>query len=90
MEGRQVVTSDDERLGTVLAERDGCVIVEMGHVFKSKHAIPQDFLHDHDGVLHATVAKDVVSESPKVAVDDFDAGEIRRHYGLEVEFARED
>jgi hypothetical protein len=90
MEARQVVTSDDERLGTVLAVRDGCVIVETGHVFKSKHAIPHDFLHEHDGVLHATVAKNVVSESPKVDVDDFDAGEVRRHYGLEVEFAPED
>jgi hypothetical protein len=90
MEARQVVTSDDERLGTVLAERDGCVIVETGHLFKTKHAIPQDFLHEHDGVLHATVAKDVVSDSPKVDPDHFDAGEIRRHYGLEVEFAPED
>jgi hypothetical protein len=90
MEGRQVVTSDDERLGTVLAERDGCVIVETGHVFKTKHAIPHDFVHEHDGVLHTTVARDVVADSPKVDVDHFDAGEIRRHYGLEVEFAPED
>jgi hypothetical protein len=90
MEGRQVVTSDAEGLGTVLAERGDCVIVEMGHIFKSKHAIPNDFLHEHeDGVLHATVAKDVVSGSPKVDVDRFDRGEIRRHYGLDVEFENE-
>jgi hypothetical protein len=87
MEGRQVVTSDAERLGAVLAERDGCVIVETGHIFKTKHAIPHDFLHEHeDGMLHATVAKDVVSGSPKVDVDDFDRGEVRRHYGLDVDF----
>ena len=39
MEGRQVVTSDAEELGAVLAEREDCVIVEMGHIFKTKHAI---------------------------------------------------
>lgn len=91
MEGRQVVTSDAESLGTVLAERDGCVIVELGHIFKAKHAIPHDFLHEHgDGVLHATVAKDVVSDSPKVDVDDLDAGAVRRHYGLDVDFVRDE
>jgi hypothetical protein len=86
MEGRQVVTSDDAQLGTVIAQRDGCVIVETGHVFKTKHAIPQDFLHERAGVLHATVAKDVVAGSPKVDVDAFDEHAVRRHYGLEVDF----
>jgi hypothetical protein len=90
MEGRQVVTSDAEGLGTVVAERDDCVIVELGHIFKSKHAIPRDFLHEHgDGVLHATVAKEMISDSPKVDVDEFDSGAIRRHYGLDVEFENE-
>ena len=83
MEGRQVVTSDAEELGTVLAEREGCVIVETGHLFKTKHAIPRDFLHDDNGVLRATLAKDVIADSPKVKVDEFDAAAIRRHYGLE-------
>jgi hypothetical protein len=86
-EGRQVVTSDAEGLGTVVAERDGCVIVETGHIFKTKHAIPRDFLHEEgDGTLHATLSKDVISDSPKVDVDDFDHQAIRRHYGLEVDF----
>ena len=87
MEGRQVVTSDAEELGAVLAEREDCVIVEMGHIFKTKHAIPRDFLHEQDdGILHANVAKQVVSDSPKVDVDEFDRDAIRRHYGLDVEF----
>ena len=38
MEGQQVVTSDDQKLGTVIASRDDCAIVETGTVFKSKHA----------------------------------------------------
>ena len=46
MDRQTVVTSDDHKLGTVVDERDGCVIIESGHVFKSKHAIPREFLHD--------------------------------------------
>ena len=82
MEGQDVVTSDDHKLGTVVAEHDGCVVVEGGHVFKSRHAIPTDFLHEHDGVLRATVAKDVVDGSPKVDGDTFDANAVKLHYGL--------
>jgi hypothetical protein len=82
MEGQQVIGADDHRLGTVVAERDGCAIVELGHVFKSKHAIPEEFLHEYEGELRATVAKEIVSDSPKVDEDDFDANAVRLHYGL--------
>ena len=82
MKGQDVVSSDDHKLGTVVAEREDCVVVESGHVFKSRHAIPTDFLHEHDGVLRATVGKEVVDESPKADGDSFDANAIRMHYGL--------
>ena len=82
MEGQDVVTSDDHKLGTVVAERDGCVVIETGHVFKSRHAIPTDFLHEHDGVLRATVAKEIVDDSPKVDGEDFDLNAVKLHYGL--------
>ena len=57
MEGRTVVTSDDHKLGTVVAEPDGFVVVESGHMFKSRHAIPNDFLHEHEDVVRATVGR---------------------------------
>jgi hypothetical protein len=82
MEGQDVVTSDEHRLGHVVAERDGYVVVESGHVFKSRYAIPTDFLHEHDGVLRATVAKSVVTESPKLEEDEVDLDALRLHYGL--------
>ncbi len=83
MKGQDVVTNDDHTLGTVIAERDDCVIVETGHVFKTKHAIPRAFLHDHDGKLRATVTKDVVDASPKVDLQKWSCAEVRRHYGLD-------
>ncbi|MGZ4289936.1 MAG: hypothetical protein ACXVQQ_00470 [Gaiellaceae bacterium] len=82
MESQDIVTSDDHKLGTVVGERDGCVIVESGYVFKTRHAVPKDFLHEHGGVLRATVGKDVVNDSPKVDGDAFDADAVRLHYGL--------
>jgi hypothetical protein len=82
MEGRTVVTSDDHKLGTVVSEPDGFVIVESGHVFKARHAIPIDFLHEHEGVVRATVGKDVVQDSPKVDGDTFDEYAVKMHYGL--------
>ena len=82
MEGQDVITSDEHKLGHVVAERDGFVVVESGHVFKSRHAIPTDFLHEHDGVLRATVAKDVVTDSPRVERDEVDLESVRLHYGL--------
>jgi hypothetical protein len=87
MEGQTVVTSDDHKLGTVIAERDGCVIIETGHVFKSKHAIPREFLHEVDDTMRATVTKDVVDDSPKVDLDHWDCSTIRLHYGLDGPFA---
>jgi hypothetical protein len=86
MEGQEVVTSDDQKLGNVIASRDNTVIVETGTLFKSKHAIPQEFLHEHDGVLRATVTKDVVNDSPKVDPEHFDIAAVRSHYGLDGAF----
>lgn len=84
MKGQDVVTNDDHTLGTVIAERDGCAVIETGHVFKTKRAIPRAFLHDHDGVLRATVTKDVVDASPKIDLQDWNGDEIRQHYGLDA------
>jgi hypothetical protein len=86
MEHQTVVTSDDQKLGTVVDERDNCVVIETGHVFKTKHAIPREFLHEVDGVLRATVTKDVVSDSPKVDLESWDCSTVRLHYGLDGPF----
>jgi hypothetical protein len=86
MQGQTVVGSDDHKLGTVIDERDNCVIIETGHVFKSKHAIPREFLHDQGGELRATVTKEVVDDSPKVDLEHWDSAEVRLAYGLDGPF----
>jgi hypothetical protein len=81
-EGQTVVSADDHTIGKVVGHRDDCVLVETGHVFKTTHAIPATFLHEHEGQLRATVSKEVVGDSPKVDNDDFDCEVVLRHYGL--------
>jgi hypothetical protein len=81
--GTAVVTSDDHTIGKVVGVRDDCVLVETGHVFHSVHAIPQSFLHELDGKLRATVAKEIVDSSPKVSDDDWDGDVVLAHYGLD-------
>jgi hypothetical protein len=83
MHGYDVVTSDDQKIGTVMDVRDDCLIVEHGHVFKGQHAIPKTFVHvdDTEHVVRATVTKDVFSNSPKLS-GDWDCDEINRYYGL--------
>jgi hypothetical protein len=89
MEGLEVVTTDDHKLGTVIAERDDCVVVETGHIVKAKHAIPRSFLHEHDGVLRSTVSKDVITGSPKIDLENWDCQAVNLHYGLEVPFEQD-
>ena len=86
MEDQTVVTSDDQKLGSVIDERDDCVIIETGHMLKTKHAIPREFLHEVDGVLRATVTKDIVGDSPKVDLENWDVGAVRLHYGIDGVF----
>jgi hypothetical protein len=88
MEGQTIVTSDDHKLGTVIGERDDCVIIETGHVFKTTHALPREFIHEIDGELRATVPKSAVDESPKVDLEHWDCEAIKVHYGLEGGFVR--
>jgi hypothetical protein len=84
MHGYDVVTSDDHKIGHVVDERDDCLIVEHGHVFKAKHAIPKAFVSIDDSAetVRATITKDVFTDGPKVTEDEWDCDAVLRHYGL--------
>jgi hypothetical protein len=82
MHGTDVVTIDGDKIGHVVDERDGYLIVEHG-LMKTKHALPRKFVEqDSDsGVLRTTLSKSIVHDSPKVS-GDFDCETIAEHYGL--------
>jgi hypothetical protein len=82
MDRQVVIDSDNHELGAVVDERDGCVIVESGHLRKTRHAIPETFLHREGDEIRATVTREVVNASPKIDLDRWDPETVRLSYGL--------
>jgi hypothetical protein len=84
MEGFEVVTSDDSKLGHVVGRKGDHLIIEHGTLRKTKHAVPETFAHvdDADHVVRLSVPKQIVEDSPKLDGDSFDQQSIAQHYGL--------
>jgi hypothetical protein len=83
MEGYDVVTIDNEKVGTVTSASGDFLIVEHGLLRKSKHALPRQFAHVDDGEqqVRITVGKELFLDSPEVD-GDLDEQAIRDYYGL--------
>jgi hypothetical protein len=83
MEGYDVVTIDDEKVGKVVDTYGDHLIVEQGTIRKSKHALPRTFTEVDDGeqVVRMTVSKDIFCDSPKIN-GEVDETAIAMHYGL--------
>jgi hypothetical protein len=85
MEGWEAVTSNDEKVGRVAGVKGRYLIVEHGHVRKTRHVVPQSFAHprEADEQVCLNVSKSMLMDAPKVdGDDDFDEDEADRHYGL--------
>ena len=84
MEGYEVITSDESKLGPVVDVKGDNLIVERGLLRKSRHAIPKVFAEE-DGserVVRLTVSEELVESSPKLEDDDVDEQAVAQHYGL--------
>ena len=83
MEGYDVVTFDDEKVGTVAGESGDYLIVEHGLVLKSKRALPRQFAQVEDEAqrVRITVGKETFLDSPEVD-DELDEPAVLDHYGL--------
>jgi hypothetical protein len=84
MEGYEVITSDEHKLGHVVAVEAGNLIVEQGHLRKMRHAIPLTFAHadESEQVVRVSVSKAIVEDSPKVEDGTVDQRAVAEHYGL--------
>ena len=84
MEGYDVVTIDDEKVGTVVGESGNFLIVEHGMLRKSKRALPRQLAHlDPEGQqVRITVGKEIFLDSPEFDDGDLDARALNEHYGL--------
>jgi hypothetical protein len=83
MEGYDVVTIDDEKVGTVAGASGDFLIVEHGLIRKSKRALPRQFAHveDDEQQVRITVGKEVFLDSPELD-GDLDEQAIHEYYGL--------
>ena len=84
MEGYDVVTVDDQKIGKVVGETGAFLIVEQGALLKSKHPLPREFAHvdDSEQQVRVTVPKEIVADSPKIDDDDFDEQVAAEYYGI--------
>ena len=87
VEGYEVMTSDDCKLGSVVAVEGGNVIVEHGTLRKARHAVPMAFAETDDSakVVRLSVSKEIVESSPKLN-GSIDEQAIAEHYGLAQAF----
>src|SRR5512132_243017 len=83
MDGYEVVTTEDERIGKVVGTHGNHLIVEQGTIRKSKHALPRTFTEVDEGekVVRMTVSKAIFCDSPKVN-GEVDEAAIADYYGL--------
>jgi hypothetical protein len=84
MEGFEVKTVDDEKIGHVVDASDEFLIIEHGHLRKTRHALPREFADVDEGVkiVLMTVTKDIFFDSPRVEDGSLDEQAVREHYGL--------
>jgi hypothetical protein len=90
MEGYQVVTVDEKKVGNVLGTSGDFVIVEHGHLQKSRHAVPREATHVDDDrqEVRLSVSKQTVLESPKIGkAGEFDGQAVAAHYGYRSQLA---
>jgi hypothetical protein len=84
MEGYEVITSDEHKLGHVVGRIGDNLIVEHGTIFKSRNALPRAFaeIDEAAGVVRTTIPKEILESSPKVHDGELDERAVAEHYGL--------
>ncbi len=84
MEGYEVISSDDQKVGQVVEVKGDNLIVERGLLIKHKHAVPKVFAEtdESDKVVRLTVSETVVDRSPKLDDGKVDEQAVAEHYGL--------
>jgi hypothetical protein len=84
VEGYDVITSDEHKLGHVVGTIGDNVVIEHGTLRKTKHAVPKVFVHPDDAeqVVRLTVSKELVEDSPKLDNGNLDEHTVAEHYGL--------
>ena len=84
MEGFEVVTSDDCKIGHVTAVQKGYLVIEHGLLKKTKHAVPETFAYvdEREQTIRLSVSKEIVESSPRLDNGSIDTQAVAQHFGL--------
>jgi hypothetical protein len=85
MDGYDVITSDEHKVGRVRGATGSTLLVEHGLLRKRLYALPLTFAHPDDDarIVRATVPKDILLDAPTAeAPDAIDEHVVAVHYGL--------
>jgi hypothetical protein len=87
MEGYDVVTYDDAKVGHVVGRQGMFLIVEHGSIFKHRRPVPETFatVDEEAHVVRLTVSREILEGAPEVEDDGVDEAAAAEHYGLVVE-----
>jgi len=82
MQGFDVRTFDDQKVGRVVGQEGDYLIVEHG-LLKTHHALPRKFTEVDESaeVVRTTLSKELIYDSPKVN-GELDRQAVAEHYGL--------
>jgi hypothetical protein len=84
MEGYEVITSDEQKVGRIVEVKGDNLIVENGLLRKKRHAVPKTFAEadDEQRLVRLTIASELVEASPEVEDGSVDQRAVAQHYGL--------
>jgi hypothetical protein len=84
MDGYDVITFDDEKVGHVVGSTGAYLLVEHGAIFKHRRPVPATFatVDDDAQVVRLTVSKEILESAPEVKDDHLDEVAAAEHYGL--------
>lgn len=84
MEGYEVISSEDQKVGQVVEVKGDNLIVERGLLIKHQHAVPKVFAETDESkqIVRLTVSETVVDRSPKLDDGRVDEQAVAEHYGL--------
>jgi hypothetical protein len=88
MEGYDVITFDDAKIGHLVGREGPFLVVEHGSIFKHRRPVPAAFatVDDDARVVRLTVSREILESAPEVGDGGLDERAAAEHYGLAAGF----
>jgi hypothetical protein len=84
MDGYDVVTFDEHKVGHVVGRSGPFIVVEHGAVFKHRRPVPETFatVDESERIVRITISKEILESAPEVKDGELDERAAAEHYGL--------